>query len=137
MTDGGGGTAATDRDVVRRWVRAANDGDLERMLEIADPEIEMSEASALPGAARVNGLKELETYLHGWNRNWSRTEWLEEELLEVSPGRVLLEATLRLTGLRSGITVEHRWTYVFTIRDGRVLRQDGYDSRDEAMAALR
>jgi len=43
---------------------------------------------------------------------------------------------LRLRGLRSGIWVEHRWAYVFTLRDGKLVRQDGFDDRTAALAAL-
>jgi hypothetical protein len=45
-------------------------------------------------------------------------------------------ATLRLRGLRSGIWVERRWAYIFTVRDGLILRQDGYNTRGEALAAI-
>lgn len=123
-------------EVVRRWVQAANDGDLGRLLELADPDFEMVEASALPGAARVRGLKELETYSYGWARNWSETDWREEEISEIPPDHVLLVSTLRLRGLRSDIDVERRWAYVFTVRSGRVLRQDGYDTKEDALSAI-
>jgi hypothetical protein len=55
-------------------------------------------------------------------------------LVEFPPDRALLDSTLRLRGLRSSIWVEHRWSYVFLIRDGMVLRMDGFNDRDEALA---
>lgn len=122
--------------MVRNWVQATNDGDLDRLLEVADPDLEMVESSALPGAAQVSGLEELKTYVYGWARNWSETAWLEEEIAEIPPDRVLMVATLRLRGLRSGVEVERRWAYVFQVRDGRVLRQIGYDTKDQALSAL-
>lgn len=123
-------------EVVRNWIRATNDGDLKRLLELADPEFEMVEASDLPGAAHVRGLPELERYAYGWARNWAETDWREEELAEIGQDRVLLIASLRLRGLRSELTVERRWAYVFTVRDGRVLRQIGYNTKEQALSAL-
>jgi ketosteroid isomerase-like protein len=123
-------------EVVRNWIQATNDGDLRRLLDLADPEFEMVEASELPGAAHVRGLEELRTYFYGWARNWSHTDWREEEIAEIPPDCVLLLATLRLRGLRSGADVERRWAYVFKVRNGRVLRQIGYDTKDQALSAL-
>ena len=74
--------------------------------------------------------------MRGWDRNWSAWEWREEELEEVAPGRVLLIATLWLRGRRSGVEVERRWAYLFTIRGGRVLRQEGFADREQAMAYI-
>jgi hypothetical protein len=45
-------------------------------------------------------------------------------------------AITRRFGPASGIKVERRWAYVFTIRKGRVLRQDGYNTKDDALSAL-
>jgi hypothetical protein len=47
-----------------------------------------------------------------------------------------MRARLRLQGRRSGIEVDREWLYVFTVRDGKLLRQDGYDSTADAEAAL-
>jgi hypothetical protein len=47
----------------------------------------------------------------------------------------VLDATLRLRGLRSSICVEHRWAYLFVIRDGLVLRVDGFLSKEEILDA--
>jgi hypothetical protein len=118
-------------EVVRAWQHAANTGRVEELLALSHPEFEMTEAGALPGAARITGLEALRRYCYGWQKIWSEWEWREEELVELPPDRVVFEATLRLRGLRSSIWVEHRWAYLFVIRDGLVLRNDGFKSRDE------
>ena len=43
---------------------------------------------------------------------------------------------LRLTGRESGIEVDRVWVYLFTVRDGKLLRQDGFDGREAAEQAL-
>jgi SnoaL-like domain len=123
---------ACNLDLVRSWMQAANAGATDIRRALAHPEIEISEASDLPGAAHVSGIDQLLSYDHGFRRNWSEWDWREEEIVDLPPDRVLVVATLRLRGLRSGIWVDHRWTYIFTVRDGLILREDGYNTRDEA-----
>jgi hypothetical protein len=122
-------------ELVRAWQNAANLGRVEELLALTHPDFEMNEASVLPGATRVVGRDALRRYCHGWGRNWSEWEWIEQELLELPPDRVVLDATLRLKGLRSEIWVEHRWAYLFVVRDGLIARNDGFLTKQEALGA--
>ena len=124
-------------ELVRAWQQAAEDGRVEDLWALTHPEFEMTEAEALPGAAHVKGRERLRSYAHGWARNWSEWEWREEELMELPPDRVVLDSTLRLRGLRSTIWVEHRWAYLFEIRDGLILRNDGFLSKQEILDRTR
>lgn len=126
-------SAATE--VVSAWMEACSGGDTDSIMALADPAFEMTEAASLPGAASVSGADGLRRYLRGWARNWSQTDWRAEEVSDLGGGRVLVVATLRLRGLRSAIDVERRFAYVFAVRDGRILRQDGYDDRAQALEA--
>jgi hypothetical protein len=107
------------------------EGRVDDMLALTHPEFEMTEASALPGAVHVRGREGLRSYAYGWAKNWSEQEWLEHEIVELPPDRVVLDATLRLRGLRSSIWVEHRWVYLFVIRDELILRDDGFLGKEE------
>jgi ketosteroid isomerase-like protein len=122
-------------EVVRAWMRACNGDDPEQGIALCDPGFEMTESSALPGAATTSGLAALRRYFAGWVRNWSEWDWQEEELLDIPPDRVLVMAQLRLRGLRSGIWVDRRWAYLFTVREGKLLRQDGFEDRAKALEA--
>jgi hypothetical protein len=122
-------------ELVRAWHRAAELGRVEEMVALTHPEFEMTEASTLPGAVHVVGIEALRSYGYGWTKNWSEWEWREEELLELAPDRLVFVATLRLRGLRSSIWVEHRWAYLFEIRDGLILRDDGFLTVEEALAS--
>jgi hypothetical protein len=42
---------------------------------------------------------------------------------------------LRLVGRHSGIEVDRQWIYVFTVRDGKLLRQVGFDDEAEGLRA--
>jgi ketosteroid isomerase-like protein len=122
-------------ELVRAWHRAASLGRVDDMLGLTHPEFEMSEPRSLPGAARVEGREGLRSYAHGWARNWSQWEFHEEETIELPQDRVVFDATLRLRGLRSSIWVEHRWAYLVVIRDGLILRDEGFLTKEEALAA--
>jgi len=118
-------------------MRACSGGDADAVLALVDPEFEMREASSLPGAVAVSGVAGMERYMRGWARNWSRTDWRAEEITDLGGGRVLVVATLALRGLRSSIDVERRFAYLFTVRADRILRQDGFDDRAQALEAAR
>ena len=122
-------------ELVRAWHRAAELGRVEEMVALTHPEFEMTEASALPGAVHVAGIEALRSYSYGWEKNWSQWEWREEELIELPPDRVVFVAMLRLRGLRSTIWVEHRWAYLMEIRDGLIVRDDGFLTVEEALAS--
>ena len=127
---------ASNLDLARAYMQAVNDDDMGIYRSLAHPDIEYSEASDLPGAAHTSGIDELLSYSYGWRKNWSEWDWREEEILDLPPDRVLVVATLRLRGLRSGVWVERRWAYIFTMRDGLILRLAGYNTRDDALAAI-
>jgi ketosteroid isomerase-like protein len=117
--------------VVRAYVDACNGSDLDRVLELLDPEIELHEAETLPGAVHAVGFDEVRRYLERFEAHWSSFHW-EPLDLRVSGDRALMRARLSLVGRKSGIEVEREWSYVFTVRDRRLLRQDGYDDSTEA-----
>jgi uncharacterized protein len=120
-------------EIARAWVEACNGGDVEPALALCDPEIELLEAEALPGAVTAIGIDQVRHYLERFGSHWSEVSWEPIEFREAGE-KVFLRARLRLVGRRSGIEVDREWIYVFTVRDGKLLRQQGFD--DEA-AGLR
>jgi ketosteroid isomerase-like protein len=125
---------AGNAELVRAWHEAAYLGRLDDLLALTHPDFEMTEPSALPGATHVKGREALRSYCYGWAKNWSGTEFVEHQLVEIPPDRVAVEYTLRLKGLRSSIWVEHRWAYLLEIRDGLIVRDDGFQSMEEIAA---
>jgi uncharacterized protein len=121
--------------VVREYVDACNRDDLEQVLSLLDPEVELHEAKTLPGAVSVVGLEEVSRYLERFNTHWSSFHWEQLEL-RVSGDRALMRARLRLVGRKSGIEVDREWVYLFKVRDGKLLRQDGFDETSEATRAF-
>jgi ketosteroid isomerase-like protein len=121
-------------EVVKAWVDACNRQDADAALALCTPDVELIESKALPGAVDAIGADAVRTYLERFTAHWSEGEWLPEEFLE-SSDKVFMRARLLLTGRRSGIQVDREWFYVFTIREGKLQRQDGFDSREEGLRA--
>jgi ketosteroid isomerase-like protein len=96
--------------------------------------MELVEANALPGAMTATGIDAVRRYLERFSTHWSEAEWLPQEFLE-SGDKVFMRARLRLRGRRSGIDVDREWIYVFTVRHGKLIRQDGFDERADGLRA--
>jgi ketosteroid isomerase-like protein len=124
----------TNTEIAKAWVAACNEGNVDAAMALCDPEVELVEAAALPGAVTATGGDAVRRYLDRFSTHWSEGVWQPEEFVE-SGDKVYMPARLRLTGRRSGIEVDRRWIYVFTIRDGKLARQDGFDSDVEGRRA--
>lgn len=118
-------------EVVRAYIDACNDGDLHAVVALLDPEIELHEAETLPGAVHPVGIESVKRYLERFEAHWSSFDWEPIVVEPAGDGRVAVEARLRLTGRRSGIVVDRRWAYLFRVRDGKLLRQEGFDTLAE------
>ena len=129
-----GRQVASSLEVVKAWVDACNHGDVDGALALCDPSIQLVEATTLPGAVTAIGADAVRRYLERFTAHWSEFEWLPEEFLE-SEDKVVMSARLRLRGRRSGIEVEREWVYVFTVTDGKLFSQDGFDTRAEGLQA--
>ena len=121
-------------DVVKAWVAACNDGDADEALALCDSSMVLVEAKALPGAVTATGIDAVRRYLERFSAHWSEVQWLPEEFLE-SGDKVFMRARLRLRGRRSGLEVDREWIYVFTVRHGKLIRQDGFDERVDGLRA--
>jgi ketosteroid isomerase-like protein len=127
--------AGRTEEVVRAYVDACNGEDVEAVLALLHPEIELHEADTLPGAVSSVGFEEVRRYLERFHTHWSSFHWEPLEL-EFTGDRALMRARLRLVGRKSGIEVDREWIYVFVVRDGKLARQDGFDEMDDARAAF-
>jgi ketosteroid isomerase-like protein len=121
--------------VVRAYVDACNGDDLEYLLSLLDPEIELHEAKTLPGSVDSVGFEEVRRYLERFNAHWSSLHWEPLEL-QVSGDRALMRARLALVGRKSGIEVDREWFYVFQVRGDKLLSQQGFDDMSEAVKAF-
>ena len=109
---------AESLDIARAWVDACDRRDVDAALALCDPAIELIEAETLPGAVTATGVEEVRRYLERFDVHWSEGNWTPR---------------LQLVGRRSGIKVDREWSYVFTVGNGKLLRQVGFDQPGEAL----
>jgi ketosteroid isomerase-like protein len=99
-----------------------------------DPEITMIESKALPGAVEAYGIDSVRRYMESFRRYWEKIRFEPQEYIDAGD-RVVVIARLVGRGKSSGIPVERTWSYVWTLRDGRALRMDGFANRAQALQA--
>jgi ketosteroid isomerase-like protein len=121
-------------EIAKAWVKACDQGEIETALALCDAQVELVESDALPGPVTATGIDSVRRYLERFQTHWSEASWEPEEFREAGE-RVFLRARLRLVGRHSGIEVDRQWIYVFTVRDGKLLRQVGYDDEAEGLRA--
>jgi ketosteroid isomerase-like protein len=121
-------------EIAKAWVEACDQGEIEAALALCDPQVELVESDTLPGPVTATGIDAVRRYLERFQTHWSEGSWEPEEFREAGE-MVFLRARLRLVGRHSGIEVDRQWIYVFTVRDGKLLRQVGYDDEAEGLRA--
>jgi ketosteroid isomerase-like protein len=99
-----------------------------------DSEIAMVESGTLPGAAEAHGIDEVRRYMESFDRYWDEIRFEPEEYIDAGD-RVVVIARLIGEGKSSGVAVERTWSYVWTVKDGKALRMEGYADRADALDA--
>jgi ketosteroid isomerase-like protein len=123
-------------ETVREFVDATQQGDWSRAAEVLDPEVE--------GHGTIGGLEEGQVYrgLPELIREYEKVDleaWEErrlqpQEFLHIDDLVVVLVHEYR-RGRDSGIELENDTAVVFTVRDRRIVRNQGYMDQDAALKA--
>jgi ketosteroid isomerase-like protein len=116
------------RSIYDGWLRG------EMSDEHFDPEIAMVESRTLPGAASAYGIEDVRRYMQSFAKYWDEIRFEAQEYLDAGD-KVIVVARLIGRGKSSGVAVERSWAYVWTVRDGKALRMDGYADREQALEA--
>ena len=120
-----------------RLVEAFQRGDLEGLLALLDPEVEIFASPELANAGRFHGR---EGYLQ-WSREWFEA-WddfhVEAKAIEpVGEHHVLTSVHQRGRGKGSGVEVEMEACYMGEVHDGLATRLHLYPTREQALEAAR
>jgi hypothetical protein len=124
-------------EVVRRAIDAFNRGELEALAEVVDfydPEIEYHEDPGFLEAGVYRGPGALAAHWRQFLDAFEDYRFEIEELLDAGDDVVVLTHQLG-RGKGSGIEVDMRNAWVFTLRDGKLARIRPYADRAEALAA--
>jgi len=125
-----------DVEVVRRMFAAFAERDTDALLAVMDPHVEFLPVTAniTTGGVPYRGHDGIARYLDDVARVWPELRLFPEEhrqadRLVVTLGRVVARG--------GGMILDRPTGWVFTMRDGRILRARVYGSHEEALEAAR
>jgi ketosteroid isomerase-like protein len=126
---------STGEHPVRALADAINRGDVDTAVAVCDPEIEFLSVLAVSGKAYVGhaGIRE---YFDDVASHWA--EWRVEvhRVAQAHDGRVAIVMTMHVRGKESGAVLSEETCHVWTLRDGKLRRNQPYRDADEALRTL-
>jgi ketosteroid isomerase-like protein len=123
-------------DVVRQMFAAFAARDLDAMLPIMSRDIEFLPVTAnvTTGGVPYRGHDGMTRYMEDVARVWPELRLFPDEIRDL--GHVVV-ALGRVVARGGGMILDRPTGWVFTLRDGLILRGDVYGSHEEALAAAR
>jgi ketosteroid isomerase-like protein len=108
-------------EMIREGIAALNRGDVEDMLATLDPEVELVPLRGALDGSVYRGHDGMRRWLEDMKEDWKEFELSVEDVREVGPGRLLVEATMGLRG-RSGVALDTSAAWLCDMRDGKAFR---------------
>lgn len=121
-------------EIVRAAIDAVGRSDWDGMLKDAAPEFEMDLSRAVGPVHGVYGLDQIRSVLSEFADNWESLRFEASELIDAGDD-VVVPWTMYARG-RDEIEVPSRVTWVWTLRDGAIVRACMYQQRQEALEAV-
>jgi ketosteroid isomerase-like protein len=128
-----------DVNLARRGYEALARGDMEAVLELIDPDVEVEVHTGRPDLPETETLRGHDGFLENLrllDEVFEDVVVTPEEFIEVGEELVVPIYTAG-RGRASGIRVENRVTHIWTIRAGKATRFQVFSTKEEALAALR
>jgi len=122
-------------DVVRRSNDAFNRRDIDGVVALSDPEIEVEDIPALPEAQAFRGHEGLRELLALNWEPWEAVVVEAERLIEVDDETVLMLTRNRWTVRESGVEIVQERASIFTVRGGKITRARFYANQSDALQA--
>jgi ketosteroid isomerase-like protein len=125
-------------DLVRRGYEAYNAGDLEAVLDLFDPEIEVWASPDMLNSGTYRGHEGWLRWISQWNDAWESFHMEVDEIVPVGEHHVVARIHASGRGRGSGVEVVLRDTgYVYDVREGRSVYLGSHSSFEEAIADAR
>jgi ketosteroid isomerase-like protein len=121
--------------VVLDFARAIDERDVEGAVAQCDPEVEFLSVLALDGQAYV-GHEGIRKYFTDVAAAWEHYQVEVHRVVDARDGRVAIVMTMHARGRGSGVTLSDPTGHVWTLRNGRLLRNRVFREPDEALAAV-
>jgi ketosteroid isomerase-like protein len=118
---------------------ATNRRDFEAVLPRYDPDVEIVPARELVSvgiAASYRGREGFLSMWEDWDSAWAgHAQWEPKELLDLGD-RLLMLGRMRGTGGASGITVDREVAVVWSLKNGKIIREEQYLEPVDALEAV-
>jgi uncharacterized protein len=121
-------------EIVRRANRLTNAGDLDAGYRLLHPNVEWVIASEHPDARTVTGHQALARYQREWQETLPDVRFELERVVDAGDTVVGI-GTVRGTGAESGADVAVPIAFLFTLRDGSIVRVGEHLHPAEALRA--
>jgi hypothetical protein len=125
----------TEVDTLHRSYAALNDGDLDAALEALDVDAVWYESPELPGGDEFQGREAVRDFLRDFLADWREFHQEIEDVVEAGD-RFAVLIHLTAVGRMSGVEADTRYAHVWTMRDGRGIKVEGYRDQDAARRSL-
>jgi len=124
-------------EIVRRLAAAFNDGSIEAMRPLLDPELVWHEDPSFPEAGEYRGRDEWEAYARQFLAEFSAIRYEQGPAKTVEAGdNVVVNILIHGRGTASGAEFDLSAWWAFTLRDAKVVRCFSYLDRDAALEAV-
>ena len=121
--------------MVRRMITRFNEQGIEAAgFEFFADDVEFREPPEQPGARVARGRKETTEFFAGFEQAWTQHRSEPEEIRAVDKDRVLYLSVEHFRG-RDGIEVAQPAASIFTLRQGKLFRWQGFWNREAALEA--
>jgi ketosteroid isomerase-like protein len=121
----------------RSMLEAFQRGDVEALLELLDPEVEVYSPPQLANGGRFHGREGYLRWSTEWFEAWDEFEVEATAIEPVGEHHVLTSVQQRGRGKGSGVVVEMEACYMGEVHDGLATRFHLYQTREEALEAAR
>jgi ketosteroid isomerase-like protein len=124
-------------EVLRAGLEVINTGDVDRILEFVHPDFVVTvpqELSAEPDTYR--GHEGLRRYFETFQEAMDDIQFDVERFWDTAGDHVVASFRLTARGKQTGIPVEQRAVFVWTLRDGQAIAVSTFASLDDALASV-
>ena len=125
-------------DVIQRTTRAHNEGDIEGIVEVTHPEIEMKLIGGfadIAGGSSFSGHAGVRRFFTDWFATFETVRLDHEKFIEAGENIVSV-SKLKATVAGSPAPVELLFGIVWGFKEGKVVQYDGYYELREAFEAV-
>jgi ketosteroid isomerase-like protein len=124
-------------EVARAGYEAFQRSDLETVLSLTDPEVEIYLPATLPNSGTFHGHEGYMTWLGQWLEAWDNFQIEVREMEPVGERHVVTTIHQSGIGRNSGIPVDMDVAYMLDIREGKAVALQMYMTREEAVAVAK